>query len=79
MYVMLGTKLDICFTISIKSIYLSNLGLEQRIIVKHILKYHRKMKDYMLMFQSNKLVPIIFTLGGTTTSWKSVKQSYIDK
>ena len=65
--------------------------------VKHILKYLRRTRDYMLVYDSEDLIPIgytdldfqsdldfrkstsdcVFTLGGGTIIWRSVKQSCI--
>ena len=57
MYVMLYIRLDICFVVGIVSRYQSNVGQEHQIVVKHIHKYLRRMRDYMFMFQSDELVP----------------------
>ena len=49
MYAMLCTRLDICFEVGVVSRYQSNLGLKHWTAVKHILKYLRRMKDYVLV------------------------------
>ena len=41
MYVMLCTRLDICFTVEIMSRYQSNLDMEHWTTIKHSLKYLR--------------------------------------
>ena len=48
MYVMLCTKLNICFVVDIVS-NRSNPGLEHWTIVKHILKYLKRIRDYMFV------------------------------
>ena len=58
MYVMLCTILDICYSVGIVSRYQSNLGRENWTIMKHILKYLRRMRDYMLVYHSDELAPI---------------------
>ena len=97
MYVMLCTRPDICYSLGMVSRYQSNLGREHWTIVKHMLKYLRRTRDYMLVYHGNKLGPIgytdsnfqldadlrkstsgyVFTLGGATISWRSIKQSCI--
>lgn len=57
MYAMLYTRLDICFAIYMVSRYQSNPGSKHWKIIKHILKYFKRMRDYMLVFQSDELVP----------------------
>ena len=56
MYVMLCTMPDICFTVGMVSRYLSNLGLKHWISIKHILKYLRRTRDYVLILQSVEIV-----------------------
>lgn len=55
MYVMLCTWLDICFTVGIVSRYQLNLGEQHWVFVKHILKYLRRMRDYMLVYTYDDL------------------------
>ena len=50
MYVMLCTRLDICFVVGIVSRYQSNPGMKYWTVVKHILKYLWRMRDYMLVY-----------------------------
>ena len=56
MYAMLCTRPDICFDIGMVSRYQSDTGEEHWIAVKHIFKYLRRMRDYMLVFQDESLV-----------------------
>ena len=50
MYAMLCTRPDICFAVGMVSIYQSKPGEEHWIAVKHILKYLRRTRDYMLVY-----------------------------
>ena len=50
MYAMLCTRLDICYLVGIVSRYQSNPGPKHWEAVKHILKYLRRMRDYMLVY-----------------------------
>ena len=61
MYAMLCTRPDICFAVSIVSRFQSDPGEEHWIVVKHIFKYLRRTRDYMLVFQDESLVPIGYT------------------
>ena len=61
MYAMLCTRPNICFAIGMVSRYHSDPGEEHWITVKHIFKYLRRMRDYMLVFQDESLVPIGYT------------------
>ena len=58
MYVMLCTRPDICYAVGIVSRYQSNFGMGHWIAVKHILKYLRRTRDYMLVYSSGDLNPI---------------------
>ena len=61
MYAMLCTRLDIYYLVGIVSRYQSNLGLKHLQVVKHILKYLRRTRDYMLVYHSKDLIPIGYT------------------
>ena len=61
MYAMLCTRLDICFAVGMVSRYQSEPGEEHWIAVKHILKYLRRTRDYMLVYQDESLEPIGYT------------------
>ena len=63
-YAMLCTRPDICFAVGMVSRYQSNPGPEHWIAVKHILKYLRRTKDYMLMYSRDELIPIGYTNSG---------------
>ncbi|KAA0066736.1 gag/pol protein [Cucumis melo var. makuwa] len=56
MYVMLCTRLDICYAVGIVSRYKSNPGLDQWAAVKIILKYLRRTRDYMLVYGAKDLI-----------------------
>ena len=61
MYVMLCTRPDICYSVGMVSRYQLNLGLKHWEAVKHILKYLRQTKDYMLVYHCEDLIPIGYT------------------
>ena len=61
MYAMLCTRPDICYAVGIVSWYQSDLGEEHWIAVKHILKYLRRTRDYMLVYSSGSLETIGYT------------------
>ena len=56
MYVMLCTRPNICFEVGMVSKYQSSPGPEHWTTVKHILKYLRRMKEYVLMLQSVEII-----------------------
>ena len=57
MYAMLCIRPDICFVVGMISKYQSEPGEEHWIAVKHILKYLRRTRDYMLVYQSESRNP----------------------
>ena len=61
MYAMLCTIPDICYAVGIVSRYQSDPGEEHWIAVKHILKYLRRTRDYMLVYSSGSLENISYT------------------
>ena len=61
MYAMLCTRPDICYAMGIVSRYQSYPGEEHWIAVKHILKYLRRTRDYMLVYSSGSLETIGYT------------------
>ena len=61
MYAMLCTRPDICYAVGIVSCYQSNPGMGDWIAVKHILKYLRRTRYYMLVYSSADLNPIRYT------------------
>ncbi|XP_050259893.1 secreted RxLR effector protein 161-like [Quercus robur] len=58
MYAMLCTRPDICYSVGMVSRYQSNSGPKHWQAVKHILKYLRRIRDYMLVYQCEDLIPI---------------------
>ena len=58
MYEMLCTRPNICFDVGKVSRYQSNPRQEHWTAVKHIIKYLKKTRDYMLVYQANSLVPL---------------------
>ena len=61
MYGMLCTRLDIYYAVGVVILYQSNSRLDQWVAVKHILKYLRRMRNYMLFYSSKDLIPIGYT------------------
>ena len=61
MYGMLCTRPDICYAVGIVSRYQSNPGMGHWIAVKHILKYLRRTRDYMLVYLGGDLNLIRYT------------------
>ncbi|WJZ97236.1 hypothetical protein VitviT2T_015857 [Vitis vinifera] len=61
MYAMLCTRPNICFAVGVVSRYQSNPGLDHWVAVKHILKYLRRKRNYMLVYSSRELIPIGYT------------------
>ena len=61
MYAMLCTRPDICYAVGIVSRYQSNPGMGHWIAVKHILKYLRRMRVYMLVCSGGDLNLIRYT------------------
>ena len=59
MYVMLCTILDICISVRIVSRYQSNPGREHLTVVKHILKYLRRERNYMLFYHGDEDILIL--------------------
>ena len=58
---MLCTRLDICYSIDMVTRYQSNPRSKHWQAVKHILKYLRRTRDYMLVYCSEDLIPISYT------------------
>ena len=61
MYAMLCTRPDICFVVGMVSRYQSDPYEEHWTAVKHIFKYLRRTRDYMLVYQDESIVPIGYT------------------
>ena len=58
MYAMLCTRPDICFVVGMVNRYQSNPGKEHWTAIKHIIKYLKRTRDYMLVYQADSLVPL---------------------
>ena len=71
MYAMLCTRPDICFDVGMVSRYQSNPGPEHWTAIKHILKYLRRTKDYILMYDGDELILV----GCTDSDFMSDKDS----
>ena len=56
MHVMLSSTLDICYEVGIVSRYHFNSGLDHWTMVKIILKYLRRTRDYMLVYGVKDLI-----------------------
>ncbi|KAL6544029.1 hypothetical protein OROGR_010526 [Orobanche gracilis] len=61
MYAMLCTRPDICHALGMVARYQSNPGPGHWIAVKHILKYLKRTKEHMLVYQSDTLCPVRYT------------------
>ena len=61
MYAMLCTRPDICFAVGMVSRYQSNPGPEHWTAVKHIMKYLKRTKNYMLVYSGDELIPVGYT------------------
>ena len=61
MYAMLCTRPDIYYSVGMVSRYQLNPGPKHWEAVKHILKYLRRTKDYMLVYHCKDLIPIGYT------------------
>ncbi|XP_075086295.1 secreted RxLR effector protein 161-like [Nicotiana tabacum] len=61
MYATLCTRPDICFAVGVVSRFQSNPGREHWASVKHIIKYLKRTRDYMLVYHLDDLVPIGYT------------------
>ena len=61
MYAMLCTRPDIFYAVGIVSRFQSNPGFDHWVVVKHILKYLRRTRNYMLVYSSQDLIPIGYT------------------
>ena len=74
MYVILCTRPDVSYALSITSRYQSDPGESHKIAVKNILKYLRRTKDAFLLYggQEDKLV----INGYTDASFQSNKDDF---
>ncbi|KAH9780110.1 hypothetical protein KPL71_007953 [Citrus sinensis] len=71
MYAMLCTRPDICFAVRMVSRYQSNPGPKHWSAVKHIMKYLKRIKNYMLVYSGDELIPV----GYTDSDFMSYKDS----
>ena len=58
MFAMLCNRPDICFVVGMVSRYQYDLRQEHWTVVKHIIKYLKRTRDYMLVYQADSLVPL---------------------
>ncbi|KAA0051523.1 gag/pol protein [Cucumis melo var. makuwa] len=75
MYTMLCTIPDICYAVVIVSKNQSNIGLAHWTVVKTILKYLRRPRDYMLMYGSKDLILTGYTDSNFQTNRDSRKST----
>lgn len=61
MYTKLCTRPDICYAVSVVSRYQSNTGMAHWTTVKHVLKYLRRTRDYVLVYRGDHLTRIGYT------------------
>ncbi|KAH9769014.1 hypothetical protein KPL71_011831 [Citrus sinensis] len=61
MYAMLCTKPDICFAVGMVSRYQFNPGPQYWTAVKHIIKYLKRTKNYMLVYSGDELILVGYT------------------
>ena len=61
MYAMLCNRPNICYSVGTINQYQSSLGPKHWEVVKHILKYPKRMKDYMLVYNFEDFIPISYT------------------
>ena len=71
MYAMLCTRPNIYCVVGMVSRYQSKPGQEHCTAVKHIIKYLKRSRYYMLVYQENSLVP----LGYIDSDFQSDKDS----
>ncbi|TYK04928.1 gag/pol protein [Cucumis melo var. makuwa] len=75
MYVMLCTRLDICYAVEIVSRYQSNPGLDHWTAIKVILKYLKRTRDYMLVYGAKDLSLTGYTDFDFQTDKDSIKST----
>ena len=75
MYAILCTRSDICYAIGMVSKYQSNPGLEHWTAEKHIFKYLRRTRDYMLTYRGSNLISVGYTDSGAKCDilWTSMQ------
>lgn len=75
MYAMLCSRPDIFFAVGMVNIYQSNPRQEHWTAVKHILKYLKRTRDYMLVYQLDSLVPCGYTDSDFMSDKDSIKST----
>ena len=75
MYAMLCTRPDICFAVGVVSRFQSNPGLDHWVAVKHILKYLKRTRDYMLVYSGEDMILKGYTDSGFQTDVDSRKST----
>ena len=60
-YTILCTIPDICYIVDMVSKYQSNPGPKHQTAVKHIFKYLRRTRDYILTYGGSDLIPVSYT------------------
>lgn len=70
-YAILCTRPDICFAVGMVSRYQFNPGPQYWTAVKHIIKYLKRTKNYMLVYSGDELIPV----GCTASDFMSDKDS----
>ena len=60
-YDMLCTRPDICFAVGMVSRYQFNPGPQYWTAVKHIIKYLKRTKNYLLVYSGDELIPVGYT------------------
>ena len=58
---LLCTRPDIYYAVRVVSCFQSNPGIEHGTTVKHILKYLRRMRNFMLLYSGGDLNPLGYT------------------
>ena len=61
MYSMLYTRSDICYAVGIVNRYNLYPRVEHWIILKHILKYLKRIRDYILVYSNGSLGTLGYT------------------
>ena len=61
MYAMLCTRPDIFYAVGVVSRYQSDPGVEHWTAMKHLLKYLKRTRDYMLVYSSGSLKTLGYT------------------
>ncbi|KAH9781613.1 hypothetical protein KPL71_008538 [Citrus sinensis] len=61
MYVMLCTRPNVCFAVWMVCRYQFNIGPQYWNAVKHIIKYLKRTKNYMLVYSGDELIPVGYT------------------